>query len=74
LPIDASTSSGESGRPSGADGFSRNSRILPVSPGSTSITPNWSARAIGCRIAATVAAAPDSTCAWTIWEKSIRYT
>ena len=38
------------------------------------MTPNWSAIAIGWRIAATVAAAPDSMWASTIWEKSIRYT
>ena len=54
----ASTSSGLSGRPSGSFGFSRNSRIDLGSSGRTSITPNWSASEIGCRIAATVQAAP----------------
>ena len=60
--------------PSGAVGFSRNARIFEVSAGSTSMTPNWSASLIGWRMAATVAAAPESTCAATICEKSMRYT
>ncbi len=38
------------------------------------MTPNWSASEIGCRMAATVQAAPLSMCWSTIWEKSIRYT
>ena len=42
------------------------------SSGSTSMTPNWSAIAIGWRIAATVTAAPDSMCCSTIWLKSMR--
>ncbi len=42
------------------------------SSGTTSITPNWSASEMGCRIAATVQAAPLSTCWATIWEKSMR--
>ena len=50
----ASTSSGESGSPIGSVGFSRNARIFCGLPGSTSITPNWSARLIGWRMAATV--------------------
>ena len=39
------------------------------SSGSTSMTPNWSASAIGWRMPATVAAAPDSMCASTIWRE-----
>src|SRR6476469_7946112 len=50
----ASTSSGLSGRPWGFLGFSRNSRMARGFSGFTSITPNWSASEIGCRIAATV--------------------
>ena len=42
------------------------------SVGSTSMTPNWSASSIGCRIAATVNSAPEAMCASTIWEKSMR--
>ncbi len=42
------------------------------SAASTSITPNWSASEIGWRIAATVAARPDSMCASIIWLKSMR--
>ena len=68
----ASTSSGESGRPTGSVGFSRKARIFCGSSGSTSMTPNWSARLIGWRIAATVQPAPDSTWSATICEKSIR--
>ena len=68
----ASTSSGLSGRPTGSVGFSRNSRIRVGESGSTSITPNWSASVIGCRIAATVHAAPLSMCWSTICEKSMR--
>jgi hypothetical protein len=41
---------------------------------STSMTPNWSASLIGCRIAATVAPAPVSMCCCTIELKSMRYT
>ena len=60
------------GRPTGSVGFSRNARIAAGEDGSTSMTPNWSAMEIGCRIAATVQPAPDSTWASTICEKSIR--
>ncbi len=41
---------------------------------SSSMTPNWLASEIGCRIAATVTPAPDSRWASTIWLKSMRYT
>ena len=70
--MEASTSSGESGSPSGSFGFSRNARIRSGCAGSMSITPNWSASSIGCRIAATVHPAPDETWASTIWPKSMR--
>ena len=70
----ARISSGESGRPSGSVGFSRKARIRVGSSGTTSMTPNSVDIAIGCRMAATVTPAPDSTCCSTICEKSIRYT
>ncbi len=65
---------GESARPTGSEGFSRNAAIFVGSFGSVSMTPNWSAIEIGWRMPATVSCAPDSTCASTIWEKSMRYT
>ena len=70
----ARISSGESGRPSGSAGFSRNALIFVWSSAETSMTPNSPAMPIGWRIAATVTPAPDSTCCSTICEKSIRYT
>ena len=63
---------GAVGQTLGSLGFSRKSRIELGSWGCTSITPNWSASEIGCRIAATVHAAPESMCWSTIWEKSMR--
>jgi hypothetical protein len=70
--MDASTSWGASASPTGSFGFSRKARIRSGDDGSMSITPNWSASSIGCRMAATVHPAPLSTCASTIWQKSIR--
>ena len=46
--------------------------MLVGSSASTSMTPNWSASAIGWRIAATVASAPEAMCASIIWLKSMR--
>ena len=48
--------------------------MVRLSFGSRSITPNWFASSIGCRIPATVAFAPDSMWASSICSKSMRYT
>jgi len=74
LPIDANVSSGESGRPGGSAGFSRNPRIFvpPGSAPSTSITPNSVALARGTRMPATVNPAPVCKCCLSIGRGSIR--
>jgi hypothetical protein len=71
LPIDAYTWVGSSASPAASVGFSRNCAMTRRSL-AVSMTPNWSASSIGCRIAATVTPAPDSMCWRTIWLGSMR--
>ena len=70
----ASTSAGLSGRPTASFGFSRQREMRSGRAASISMTPNWSDCASGWRMAATVQPTPDSMCASTICEKSMRYT
>jgi hypothetical protein len=70
LPIDTNDSSGESGRPGGSAGFSRNASSLRPSP--VWITPNELAVLRGTRMPATVTPAPDSMCWSIICRGSIR--
>ena len=73
MPIDASTSPGDSAIPTGSFGFSRNARIVRESE-SVSITPNSRELSIGTRIPAIVSPEPSAMCCSSIWRGSIRKT